>query len=339
MHFIIASKENDPVAGGLLYTWLSEEMRESTEKHIRECCNQRLLERFKDNKEAKTLLERELTVLQKSNMFADLCLMEETAKISKERGYLVMPNGSLAGSLAAYLLDISTIDPLVGTGFDLSFEVVWNRPSFELWIAPSVRKELKKRLERKFKYTPAGSRLYIRIPMPDSDICEQVGKCAKKARRIPCFSDFDEKVCMHVAERLIQDAENESERRIEGDLQDLERCDFLMLVQLFGYLKGSFKTPKKLSDLNDPHKIVLRDELYREMISCGVPGYEAADLSYSGIWPKGKQKTLELLANHNASDDLLSLIQNTENLWPAGPCISRLQLLCALAWYELNRYL
>lgn len=57
-----------------------------------------------------------------------------------------------------------------------------------------------------------------------------------------------------------------------------------------------------------------------------------------GVWSLGerKEKYIEKLKEHNAPEQLIENFKNTTNLWPMCACITRMQLACEKAWYEIN---
>ena len=48
------------------------------------------------------------------------------------------------------------------------------------------------------------------------------------------------------------------------------------------------------------------------------------------------RKYIEKLKEYNAPEQLIENFKNTTNLWPMCACITRMQLACEKAWYEIN---
>ena len=44
----------------------------------------------------------------------------------------------------------------------------------------------------------------------------------------------------------------------------------------------------------------------------------------------------EILFKNDISEDIIENFKNTTNLWPMCACITRMQLACEKAWYEMN---
>lgn len=177
--------------------------------------------------------------------------------------------------------------------------------------------------------------------MVDSLNCQRLGQLAEKHKFLPGFADFDEQVCTRVAHSLARFSEDdkswlgESADRIAKELAALPRCDFGMLIRIRGFLKGSFQERRSLTDLNDSHYLVLRDELFCELIDCRMAETDAADFVYRGI-RLSKEKTRAYLKHYRVPEYVWVAIDSADYLWTKHACISRLYEQCALAWYELN---
>lgn len=74
---------------------------------------------FKDNKEAKERLDYELSIIQQTNFADYFLIIYDFIKFAEENGILTNTRGSAAGSLVAYVLGITKVDPLK---FELYFE-------------------------------------------------------------------------------------------------------------------------------------------------------------------------------------------------------------------------
>ncbi|MGC8881079.1 MAG: DNA polymerase III subunit alpha [Minisyncoccia bacterium] len=74
---------------------------------------------FKDNKEAKERLDYELSVIKQTNFADYFLIIYDFIKFAEENGILTNTRGSAAGSLVAYVLGITKVDPLK---FELYFE-------------------------------------------------------------------------------------------------------------------------------------------------------------------------------------------------------------------------
>jgi len=95
---------------------------EKTEKsYLNELCEQRFEEKFsRSNKEAVERLKKELEVIKECNYASYFLIVQDFVNFAKKNNIVVGPGrGSVAGSLVAYVLGITDIDPLK---YNLLFE-------------------------------------------------------------------------------------------------------------------------------------------------------------------------------------------------------------------------
>lgn len=338
MRFIITSAGNNSAVGELMFTNPTELTQTKAEIHITERCYKELKIRKLQSKAATFRLEQELITMHREGLLFQLWALEIVAKVSAESGFPVIPHGTLGGSLAAYLLGLSPVNPLE---WNLPFAVVWQKPVFEIAIAPTVRDSLHRRLDMELGHLAADHQLFQEVTMVDSLNCQRLGHLAEKHRFLPGIADFDEQVCTRVAHSFARFSEDdkswlgESADCIAKELAALPRCDFGMLIRIWGFLKGSLHERRSLTDLNDPHYLVLRDELFRELLDCRMAELDAANFVYRGI-RQSREKTRAYLKSYPVPEYVWTAIDSADYLWPKHACISRLYEPCALAWYELN---
>lgn len=93
----------------------------SAEGYLRELCEEGLIKRYPDNyKELKNRLEYELSVINKMGFTDYFLIVSDFIRFAKSHGIPVGPGrGSAAGSIVAYALQITNIDPI---RYDLLFE-------------------------------------------------------------------------------------------------------------------------------------------------------------------------------------------------------------------------
>lgn len=338
MRFIITSAGNHSAVGELFFLQPDEIGKTKAEAYITRRCYAGLKERYGNNQSVRFRLEQELVTIHREDQFFSFWVLEQVAKVSDELGFPIIPHGTLGGALAAYLLGISPADP---AKYDLPLAVVWESPSFEIAIAPSVRGKLHDRLDRVFGSVDTDGRLLQKITMVDDERCEKLGHLAQKHKIIPSLDDFDERVCTKVARSLaLFNADEkswlgEAAERIAEELAALPKCDFGMHVRIWGYLHGSIHGRRSLADLNDPHYIVLQDELFRELIDCHMAETDAADFVHRGIW-RSKEKKSAFLKPYPVPEHVWAAINRVDYLWAKHGCINRLYEQCALVWYELR---
>ena len=126
-------------------------------------------------------VEKELRMIQDSEIAFDLLVMHEIALLSKELGYPTAMFGIEAGLIVAYLLGISNVDPAQyrysTLPSDMAIEYVYSEylSSFEMRIAEPVRERIQRRLNQRFNECDAYPRTYSRIRLPELHQLEDIG--------------------------------------------------------------------------------------------------------------------------------------------------------------------
>lgn len=127
----------------------------TSNQYLRELCHQGLKRRYGHlpNKKAKERLEEEISVIEKTGFSSYFLIVQDFVKWAKENKIVVGPGrGSVAGSLVAYLLEITEIDPLK---YNLLFErfLTGQRvvpPDIDLDFADTRRDEVIKYVRKKY---------------------------------------------------------------------------------------------------------------------------------------------------------------------------------------------
>ncbi len=121
--------------------------KKTTEEHLKELCYGGLEEKFGKNykKEIEDRLEYELSVIKQTGFASYFLIVQDFVNWAKENRIIVGPGrGSVGGSLVAYLLNITNINPLK---YDLLFERFLNpervsMPDIDLDFADRRRDEV-----------------------------------------------------------------------------------------------------------------------------------------------------------------------------------------------------
>jgi len=119
---------------------------ETPESHLRKLCEENLPKRFpKITPEINDRLNYELGVIEKTGFASYFLIVEDFVNWAKNNGIVVGPGrGSAAGSLVAYLLNITDVDPLK---YNLLFERFLNperlqMPDIDMDFADTRRDEV-----------------------------------------------------------------------------------------------------------------------------------------------------------------------------------------------------
>lgn len=230
---------------------------------------------------------------------------------------------------------------MIKDGFDLSAITAWSSfanpqaPDFSLRIAPSIRPLLQKRLEEKLGYADSDLTMYRHIELSDSTVCEDIGKLAAITGKTPVNQQYSNETYILILKELA--SENED---LSDELESITACDFNTLVKIYGYVIGSFKGVKTLKNLDEPDFFVLRDDLTERLAYYGIPIDLANKIAKTGIYSGEKNllnnKIIEIMDNYNVPVSIKEYFDKVGGLWSISSCISRLQLMCTLAWYKIK---
>jgi len=176
---------------------------ETPESYLRKLCRQRLKRRYEEppSKEVRERLRKELAVIEKTGFASYFLIVEDFVRWAKENKIVVGPGrGSVAGSIVAYLLGITEIDPLK---YNLLFERFLTEkrispPDIDLDFADTRRDEVIEYVRKKYgqdrvaqiiTFGTMAARAAIR------DVGRAMGYtysyCDQIAKMIPMFSSLD----------------------------------------------------------------------------------------------------------------------------------------------------
>ena len=237
-------------------------------------------------------------------------------------------------------------------GYSLKF-IAWGplrepkAPDFSIEIAPEIRPFIEDRLNQKFKSVKSYEETYLEFNLNDSCNCSDIGSMYKQIGVKPETEQYTNEVYLRVLKNLSEEAKEMvevDEKDEEGilifanELRYIKSCDFHTLCRIFAYHCASFKSGKSLKNLDNPDFFVTREELISQLAAIGLGDKSYLDFVKHGVWSLGerKEKYIEKLKEHNAPEQLIENFKNTTNLWPMCACITRMQLACEKAWYEIN---
>ena len=187
MKFVIAKPTDKMSTGDLFYSApRKSEIDKAYDELIQICLRRadREFPRHPDYPKRNGMIpqvEKELRMIQDSELAFDLLVMHEIALLSKELGYPTAMFGIEAGLIVAYLLGISNVDPAQyrysTLPSDMAIEYVYSEylSSFEMRIAEPVRERIQHRLNQRFNECDAYPRTYSRIRLPELHQLEDIG--------------------------------------------------------------------------------------------------------------------------------------------------------------------
>lgn len=193
MKFVIAKPVAKMSAGDLFYSApRKSEIDKAYDELIQICLRRadREFPRHPDYPKRNGMIpqvEKELRMIQNSELAFDLLVMHEIVLLSKELGYPTAMFGIEAGLIVAYLLGISNVDP-AQYGYstlpsDMAIEYVYSEylSSFEMRIAEPVRELFQHRLNQRFNEYDSYPSTYSRIRLPEFHQLEEIGKLSAKS--------------------------------------------------------------------------------------------------------------------------------------------------------------
>lgn len=364
MRFKITSAGNNSTFGDVFFSVPTKEEMQKAEKRVAEICHKKALKIYKDNpnvfeNEIFARIEKEIEKISATETVYHFLVLKEIAEVSREAGFPIMTEGNLSGSIISYLLGITEYDPM---SFNLDYtpiELLWGTdeavltPDFSTGIAPQIRPLINSRLDSKYGFVDCNKDIYKQIALTDTTICERLGQLLKVTDTKPSLKDYDEKIYIQVIKNIADGYICEFEElKKEGymfdeelphilsfaeELKLIKHCNFKQLLRLYAYRHGSFNTKKSLSTLSNDF-FTTRDEFFNALIYHKVPDAVALDIVKKGVWSTQdkRKKYTELLSSYNTPECVSEYFSNVRHLWETHACISRLVLMCAIAWYQIN---
>lgn len=364
MRFKITSAGNNSTFGDVFFSVPTKEEMQKAEKRIAEICHEKALKIYKDNpnvfeNEIFARIEKEIEKISATETVYHFLVLKEIAEVSREAGFPIMTEGNLSGSVISYLLGITEYDPI---SFNLDYtpiELLWGTdetvitPDFSTGIAPQIRPLIHSRLDSKYGFVDCNKDIYKQLSLTDTTICERLGKLLKVTDTKPSFKDYNDKIYIQVIKNIADDYICEFEElKKEGymfdeelphvlsfakDLKRMKHCNFKQLLSLYAYRHGSFNTKKSLSTLSN-YFFTTRDEFFNALIYHKVPNAVALEIVKKGVWSTQdkRKKYAEILSSYNTPECVSEYFSNVRHLWETHACISRLMLMCAIAWYQIN---
>ena len=77
---------------------------------------------------------------------------------------------------------------------------------------------------------------------------------------------------------------------------------------------------------------------FDKIIGYNVPQDVALKVVEKGVWSieKTRPNYINSLKEHSVPHYILDYFDKARNLWPIAACLSRLLLMCTIAWYQIN---
>jgi DNA polymerase-3 subunit alpha len=199
----------------------------SAEEYLEEICYEGLRKRFGEKVEQKVLerLKYELEVIKKTGFASYFLIVQDFTNWAKSQGIVVGPGrGSVGGSLVAYVLGITEIDPLK---YDLLFERFLNPervspPDIDIDFTDVRRDEVIEYLAQKYGRDRVAQIITFGT-MAARAVVRDVGRalgysysyCDKIAKLIPAHSTLDEALAKVIELREIYQTDEKAQRLLD----------------------------------------------------------------------------------------------------------------------------
>lgn len=331
MRFVVAKPQTRMSFGDLFYSLPDDlAINDEFDKIIEECNSKANLEL---NHQIRERLKKEVEVIKETDNQSAICIIKAITDYSHELGYPVTLFGEEAGTVIMYLIGASNVHPNQIEYSDFSSEFFISKlykkeGFFTLAIAEPVRTKLQSILNDKFAHIKSSNEIYKRINLPNYDSLEQVKKLSDLTG-VNCFEQQYFDVINSLYIDIYKDMFGE-EPNLEGAVCVNE------LNKLYAYNKCSHNHEKSIRYFNELSSYLFSDDFYKAFMDSDIYSENAIFLSYRGIWKSDKAGYIKCLEENNVSPNCLSCFKEFTNIWSKATCMSRINVMLALKWYEIH---
>lgn len=276
-------------------------------------------------------VEKELRMIQDSEIAFDLLVMHEIALLSNELGYPTAMFGIEAGLIVAYLLGISNVNP-AQYGYstlpsDMAIEYVYseNLSSFEMRIAEPVRELIQHQLNKKFIECDSYPSTYSRIHLPEFHQLEEIGKLSAENGE-----DFSQ-VNFETPE-LIEKVNNDiCKKHFRCESYHSTPKSSLELARVYAYSRCWTDGKDNFEAVKD---YVFQDDIYGELRKSD----DFCDDIFAIIrnWDKGAEKELDIriLKDYEVDEKAIDVYRELGNQRDSASCLAEVNNLLLLKYFK-----
>lgn len=331
MRFVVVKPQSRISFGDLFYSLPDDLAMNNEFDRIIEGCNSKANSEL--NHQIRERLKKEVEVIKETDNQITICIIKAITDYSHELGYPVTLFGEEAGTVIMYLIGASNVHPNQIEYSDFSSEFFISKlykkeEFFTLAIAEPVRTKLQSILNDKFAHIKSSNEIYKRINLPNYDSLEQVKKLSDLTG-VDCFEQQYFDVINSLYIDIYKDMFGE-EPNLEGAVSVNE------LNKLYAYNKCSHNHEKSIRYFNELSSYLFRDDFYKAFMDADIHSENAIFLSYRGIWKSDKAGYIKYLEENNVSPNCLSCFKEFTNIWSKATCMSRINVMLALKWYEIH---
>lgn len=331
MRFVVAKPQTRMSFGDLFYSLPDDlAINDEFDKIIEECNSKANSEL---NHQIRERLKKEVEVIKETDNQSAICIIKAITDYSHELGYPVTLFGAEAGTVIMYLIGASNVHPNQIEYSDFSSEffisnLYKKEGSFTLAITEPVRTKLQSILNDKFGHIKSSNEIYKRIYLPNYNSLEQVKKLSDLTG-VNCFEQqyFDAINSLYI----------DIYKDMFGEEPNLEKAVSVNeLNKLYAYNMCSHNHEKSIRYFNELSSYLFSDDFYKAFMDSDIYSENAIFLSYRGIWESDKAGYIKYLEKNNVSPNCLFCFKELTNIWSKATCMSRINVMLALKWYEIN---
>lgn len=337
MKFVIAKPMDKMSTGDLFYSApRKSEIDKAYDELIQICLRRadREFPRHPDYPKRNRMIpqvEKELRMIQNSELAFDLLVMHEIVLLSKELGYPTAMFGIEAGLIVAYLLGISNVDP-AQYGYstlpsDMAIEYVYSEylSSFEMRIAEPVRELFQHRLNQRFNEYDSYPSTYSRIRLLEFHQLEEIGKLSAKSGE-----DFYQVNLENPG--LIEKVNNDiCKKHFHCEPYYSAPKSSIELARVYAYSRCWTESKDNYEAVKD---YVFQDDTYSELRKSD----DFCDDIFSIIrnWDKGAEKELiiRILKEYGVDEKAIAVYRELENQWDSASCLAEVNILLLHKYFQ-----
>lgn len=336
MKFVIAETKDKMSFGDLFFTRPHCGESALRFKDFEAYCKKRAKEEFGDNELIAERLEAELDMIAQTGSTVTFEIVAEIAKLSRENGYPVCLFGEESGLIVMYLLGVSGIHPgqydFSKTPTELYLHDVLEHScvNITLAIAEPIRDMIVPQLNREFGSIRCSNDDYLNIHLPPFDVIEKIGRLSQATK-------------CHYSEIYLNDPRVLFDVQCdicEGSFEWENNCTVpetaLDVARYYAFARCNTKPEKFYGLFRDVQKRIFRDSVFEELVSLGMEKFESYDLSNLFSKEPQREAEIEKLKEAGASRSLVFVFEMLGNLWCETACLSRVNAMVMLKYYEIN---
>lgn len=281
----------------------------------------------------KEQVDKELEMIKKTESAVAVEVAKATADLSYKLGYPVTLFGEESGLLMMSLLGVSNVQPRQYEYSPLPSEIcvgdaLKNGFTVTLAIAEPIKDELVRYLNYRFASVENLNGEEKCISLPSFAALERIGGFVNVTDNRNGLLHREAPISLYEVSWEI------SKKEFGGEVELRNPRSALDVARLYAYARCTANTKKSTSMFLDIQNYLFREDFYRDMTDKGITKEEALILSKQGIRKKNKEEVIERLSKFPVPKNLLFAFGELQNIWSIAPCLSRLNALFQLNYYE-----